>query len=317
MADLWEHGRVFSRRPNTAFTARYMYSQPVHAEGRFDNAIERFFAEDLENKWTDIYRQVASKMPITPELWGDLVQFIVSMIVRVPITFDAVIFLLRTLVTENIPDGVRKPPASLVSLHQEKMGHDGSEPPGLRELIASDVLAVEIDPHCCIASMAQIAASTPIFQPNFSFGVPKILHNQTDLQFLSSDNPVCFHGGSPDGARIVPYRVAANNPFTFVFPISSRIALVNSSFLRKRSMHLDVHDRDIVGKINRTVAKFSYRYVFGDNEPLLAVGQKYKDVCPRPIYNESLVSDGIVSRIGYKFGIPEPTVNSWQYDIER
>ena len=165
--------------------------------------------------------------------------------------------------------------------------------------------------------MAQLLANIPIFQPGFSFGTPKILHNQTDLPFLASDNPVCFYGGRRDTESLVPYRIRNMESFSFVFPLSSHMALVNSTFVRKGGMHVDVNDKRLVADINRTVAKFSLRYVFGANDKLLAVGRKFKDICPRPDFERSLVGDGVVGSIAYKFGKPRAIFSNWTYDIKR
>ena len=119
-------------------------------------------------------------------------KFICSMLVRVPITFDAVVELLRESVVRNFPDDNGPIPDALVKLHQKNIGNKNYDKVELKDLVASNTLAINIDPHCCISSLGYISASIPIFQSGFSFGSPRILHNHTDLPFLSSDNPVCF-----------------------------------------------------------------------------------------------------------------------------
>lgn len=317
ISDLWEKRKIFAKKPDGAFTAKYMYSQPVYAEERFDNSIEHFLSRNVETHWTQIIERLSERQRIDQEDWGNIVQFIVSMLVRVPITFDAVVELLHKSVIENIPDDMPSPPKKLVEFHRKKTAQKISKPVDLKELLGSDTVVVNIDPHRCIASMAHIARNITIFQPNFSFGVPQILHNCTDMSFLSSDNPVCFYSGHRNTKNLVPYRILYRKPFSFVFPISSKMALVNSTFIKKNGMHVDLNDKKVIAEINRTIAAFSYRYVFGKEEKLLTVGRKFRNICPRPVYGKSLIGDGIVGSIAFKFGKIKHTANSWTYDIER
>lgn len=317
ISDLWENGRIFPRKPDRAFTAKYMYSQPVYAEDRFDNSIEHLLSRDVETHWTPIIERLLERQRIDQADWGNIVQFICSMLIRVPITFDAIIELLRKSVVENIPDDIPSPPDIMVEAYQKNVGRKITEPVDLRELIGSGTIDVNIDPHRCIASMAHIARNIVIFQDSFSFGVPQILHNCTDMPFLTSDNPVCFYGGPRNTKNLVPYRIRNGKLFSFVFPISSKMALVNSTYIKKNGMHVDLNDKKVIAEINRTVAAFSYRYLFGKEEKFLVVGRKFQNICPRPVYEKSLIGDGIVGGIAFKFGKPRRTANSWEYDIER
>ena len=294
-----------------------MYAQPVYAEARFTNAIEYFFSRTVESNWTPIFEKLGRKETIDQSDWENIVQFVCSMLVRVPLTFDAVVELLQESVQRSIAAEADSPPDALVELYRKKMGEAGAKRVGLKELIDAEMLLVDIDPHRCVTSMAQILGNIAIFQPGVSFGVPKILHNCTALPFLSSDNPVCFYGGPRDVKDMIPYTVRSNSNFSFVFPLSSRMALVNSVFVSKREMHVEVCDRQLIADINKIVAKFSHRYVFGENDELLAVGRKLKHVCPRPDFEASRVGDGVVERIAYRFDKPKRVRNSWTYDIER
>ena len=317
ISDLWENGRIFPRKPDDAFKANYMYSQPVYAENRFDNSIEHLLSRSVETNWTPIIERLSERQRIDQVDWGNIVQFISSMLVRVPIAFDAVVELLRQSVVENISDDFPSPPEILIEQLRKKTGQENSEPIKLRDLINSDIVNVNIDPHRCIASMSQIAANIQLFQPGFSFGIPQVLHNCTDLPFLSSDNPVCFYGGQKKSKNIVPYRIQNKKLFSFVFPISSNMTLVNSTFIKKNGMHVDLSDKKVVAEINRTIAAFSYRYVFGENEKLLAIGRKFQNICPTPVYEKSLIGNGLIGGIAFKFGEPKRTPNSWTYDIQR
>lgn len=317
VSDLWDGGRIFARKPESIFTKKYMYTQPVHAEGRYDNAIEHLLSRSVETNWTPIVERLSERRTINQTDWGDIVQFVASMLVRVPITFDSVVELLRESVARNIPKNLVSPPETLVEIHTSITGEENSKSIGLKELIDSNTVVVNIDPHRCVTSMAYIAANIPLFQPGFSFGIPQILHNQTDLPFLSSDNPVCFYGGKRNTKKIFPYRIQNKKSFSFVFPISSDMALVNSTFVKKNGMHVDMHDREVVADINRILARFSQRYVFGESDQLLSVGRKFQGVCPRPDFERSSIGNGVVRRIAYKFGEPMRVTNNWDHKIER
>jgi hypothetical protein len=317
ISDLWREGAKFASRPEKAFRANYMYSQPVYAENRFDNSIEHFFSKGVETNWTPIVENLVERMPIDLIDWDYIVQFICSMFVRVPLTFDAIVELLQENIGRNIPNDIPTLPEEMVAFYKAQTGFKDADKVGLKDLIASEIVAINVDPHRAIASLGMIVANIPTFQPGIKFGVPKILHNKTNLSFLSSDNPVCFYGNQREAKNITPYQVQKGKPFSFVFPLSSSLALVNSSFLRNPNTHIDIDDRSVVADINRTIAKFSYRYVFGNTNGLLAVGQKYQNVCPRPDFNKSIIGNGFVEKIAYKFGRPKRIENSWTYDIAR
>ena len=82
-------------------------------------------------------------------------------------------------------------------------------------------------------------------------------------------------------------------------------------------MHVDINDMKVIAEINRTIAAFSYRYMFGKEEKFLAIGREFQNICPRPVYEESLIGDGIVGSIAFKLGKPKRTANGWTYEIER
>ncbi len=318
VSDLWDNCRIFPRPPIDAFVAKYLYSQPVHAEERFDNAIEDYFSKTVETSWTPIFEKISQKGTIDQSDWFNIVQFTSSMITRVPLSLNATIELLRESVVRNTPDNLPPPPKVLEDAYRKVMGvSDDTNPINLQDMIEAKTVLLQIDPHCAITSMPKLIQSIEIFKPGFSFGVPQFLHNCTDKPFLSSDNPVCYFGGSRKAGHIKPYRIRNKKHFSFVFPLSSKLVMVNSSFLNKRGMHVDISDRGLISEVNRLTAMFSYRYIFGENSKMLTVGKKYNNLCPRPVYERSIVGDGEVFKIDYSFGKPKKLKNSWKYDFKR
>ncbi|WP_081713241.1 MULTISPECIES: DUF4238 domain-containing protein [unclassified Labrenzia] len=314
--DLWEGSRTFPNKPEKAFTAKYMYSQPVYAESRFDNSIEHLFSREVESQWTPFINRMLVKNILTKEDWGYLVRFICSMLVRVPITFDAIIELLKRHVIECVPDDIA-PPDELINVHLKSTGGNDGEKVTFEDLINSGTIDLNIDPHRCVTSMSKIISNIELFQPGFPFGGPKIIHNKSKVNFLSSDNPVCFFTGSINNNKFLPYHIQRGKPLKFIFPISSSMAVVNNDFVKGKSIHVDVKDSELIAKMNRVICKFSYRYVFSDQVNRLACAKKYQNTCPRPIYEKSVVGNGEVYKIAYKFGLPEKINNFWKYDISR
>lgn len=310
--DKWEQA---SRplTPKNALVVGQLYRQPVHMENRFDSSLEDFFAKTADNEWPFLREAIKRREILNQGPWGALVEFICGQLVRVPLSMNSVIELLQDEVF-TASNAVGSLPDSLLKLHNEITGAHASE---MRDLVESGVVSLKIDPHRSISSMPFLVRNVPIFQEGFSFGIPKFLHNETNLDFISSDNPVVFHAGRHGIAPVRPYGAPSDQRFAFYFPISPRLMLVNSSFNSKRSMHCLVKDSSKVSELNRTIARFAYRFVFSNSKELSeGYGKRFSNICPRPDHKTSQIFDGHVYRIGYKFGPPVKLVNSWDYDFQ-
>jgi hypothetical protein len=95
----------------------------------------------------------------------------------------------------------------------------------------------------------------------------EVLHNKTDVSFLTSDNPVvCFDPTVPE-ARVLPYQVRPPlGSIELLFPIDAETILRGHTGLRRagpRSLrHVALTDRQEAKRFNRFAARFGYRFVF-------------------------------------------------------
>jgi hypothetical protein len=95
----------------------------------------------------------------------------------------------------------------------------------------------------------------------------EVLHDKTNVTFLTSDNPmVCFDPTVPE-ARVLPYQVRPPlGSIELLFPIDAETVLHGHTRLRRpgaRNLrHTVLTDRQEVKRINRFTARFGYRFVF-------------------------------------------------------
>jgi len=87
----------------------------------------------------------------------------------------------------------------------------------------------------------------------------EILHNTTDLPFITSDNPVCIYDPrTPPGLRR-PYEY--DGEVELIFPLDAKTLLRGSNRLRPVNQvgaHRTLAHRDAVLKYNKTIAQFAY-----------------------------------------------------------
>lgn len=320
LVDLWGDKKSFSSKPKNVLKERYLYSQPLYSENRFDDSVERFFSNEVESSWTPIISRMRRKIDINQEDWAGFVRFISSMHIRVPSKRYAVIELLRESVFREVSQydlDMPDVPEEIFRRYRELVGGSAKDNPSIKDLIDVGMVRISIDPHRYISSMSRLVSSIILFSKGFSFGVPRVVHNETDVPFVSSDNPVCFYSGQSLKHVESPYRVRYNRSFSFIFPISSKMILVNGCLAKGRNIHTSVDRVDFVRDVNRVVFKFANRFVFSGNRDALAGAAEFSDVCPRPVYSRSIVLPGRVDFIYYRFGRPKKIYDGWEYDIKR
>lgn len=298
--------RVFPSRPENCLAVGHLYRQPVHAESRHDARMENFFSQSVDDSWARIFNVISTRRQLSQYEWSELVEYVAAQHARTFMSLEATLKLLREHVIEagaNVPIG---PDLSNVL----QMSEDNS----VKQAVIENKISINVDPHRALSSMSYLVKSMAIFQSDFSFGVPHFLHNRTKLPFLTSDNPVvhyfCRNWVDPK----VPYGIGSSSDLAFIFPVSPNIVMVNSRLARKRDMHEDLNSVEIASNINRIISRFAYRYIVSAN-PVLAkgFGTKWASKSPVPDYASSLVSDGHVKSIAYKFGQPSVLTNSWSY----
>lgn len=318
IVDKWNLNNKFECKPHKAFTAKYLYSQPNHAEAEYNNAIEHFFSDTVETNWTPVFRSIENNQPITIAQWEKIVPFISSMLVRVPLSLDATIEVLQQSVL-NASNQASLPeiPKKLLSKYHRRKKR-GNKETTINDSVNAKIIDSNIDPHCAITSMPLLARNIPIFQPNYSFGVPKVIRNQSNIPFILSDNPVCFYQPRKNIYLIKPYVISPNKNFQFIFPISSNLAIVNQGYNNNTESIQNITSPKEIIRINNIIARFAYRYISSTDEKLtLTVAKDHYNSCPRPFTKKSHCINGDVYKIYYRIGKPKPMKNVWSYDFKR
>lgn len=312
--DTWDNCRVFSTSPKAVFKEKYLYSQPVHAEGRFDNAMERLFSDKIESGWDQTVRLICGKKELSRGEIAQFIEFLLSMRCRVPNALRAVMQLLRDSVVQ-VSGQISEPvPDVLLTAYRKATGNLSSSV-GMQDILDSGIVKIGIDPHTAILSMHNIVQGMSSVMDRLK--VPTFLHNKTDVDFISSDNPVCYFIAGAHLDQIIPYDVKKSDEFELIFPITPRVAMCVDSRRKTSTPHRDTYSSKTITRVNEVIALFADRYVFNRQGNIEVLVSKYSNRGPIPDLDRSIIGDGFVHRIGYKIGQPSAFSNTWDYPFHR
>lgn len=313
--DMRENCRIFRTTPKNVFKENYLYSQPVHAESRFDNAIERLFSDGIENNWTDVAESIAQKRPLSKLQVEQFFEFFLSMRCRVPNALQSVVRLLRQSVTKYSAEISEPVPEMLAKIYREKLQGLSPDLISMEDIINAGMVKVDVDPHTAILSMPYIVQGMlPVMG---RVNAPSFLHNKTDIDFISSDNPVCYFRAGSKIDDIVPYDVKYTDEFELIFPITPRIAFYIDSRRPQTDLHTNTANETTVTRINEVISLFAERYIFSSGDDNIALAKSYSNRCPVPNFEKSIVGDGLVRHVGYEIGEPSALNNAWEYPFRR
>ncbi|ESY72811.1 hypothetical protein X743_15080 [Mesorhizobium sp. LNHC252B00] len=185
----------------------------------------------------------------------------------------------------------------------------------MQDLMNAGIIQINIDPHTALLSMPNIIKGMlPVMS---RYNVPVFIHNETAVDFISSDNPVCYFKSGTPISKIVPYNVGNFDDFELVFPITPRIALYLDTRKQTDALHREVRSRQTIDRINEVVSLFADRYIFSRRGDIETLASNYFDKGPVPDFERSIVGNGLVQRISYKIGQPSALSNAWEYPFRR
>jgi hypothetical protein len=241
---------VIRVRPDEIGFRRYYYSQPLPWGGHDNNRLEGGLAE-LDGQWAQIVEPLLAGAP-SNHIVGDLFAFMAFQRVRVPA--------FRSAIEQAMARSAKGTFDQLLAA-----GEIDPSPEEYPDLVSQVIF--KIDPHQSIHAMTKLMRSTREQMESFGFVV---LHNRTELDFITSDNPVSYF--SKRGAEIFPYKISSRTENEFIFPISPRAVIVGRStdfarYARKGLKHISTKDVLKIKEINNLVARFAYEAVFS-NKPL-------------------------------------------------
>ncbi len=155
--------------------------------------------------------------------------------------------------------------AERVKADLQLLDEAGEPPPKPKELEdLFDKLQVAIDPHQSIHGMVEMIRGTGTLLSLIGVGV---LRNETDLPFLTSDNPVMWFDPSAAEGDLRPYSVLPNGPIMFLFPIAPDLCICGDNVMRDQFAYEGIRYGKLnkpgsVIEINRQVCRFAYESVF-------------------------------------------------------
>ena len=241
----------FRKRPDDLAFRRYYYAQPIPGGGRDTNRLEDKFSE-LEGRWPSIVDKMIARNVVNDSL-EDIFAFVALQRARVPAARDAA----ERVLAESVMARVRQLEA------------DGKLPPpptGLEKLL--DHAVVSIDPHQSIHAMVQIIKA--MGQVLHRVGVV-VLHNQTDRDFITSDNPVVYYDPAVSNDAMRPYELQPDGDVVMMMPITPKLMLFGTSWDKPRFAEQGIEyfaivDYDKISTMNEKVIQFAYEAVFAGRQ---------------------------------------------------
>jgi hypothetical protein len=255
---------------------RYYYAQPLEGGGRDTNRLEDHFSE-LETKWPAIVELVSRAAPANDKL-EDIFSFIALQRARVPAARDAVERML----------------AASVMAEARQLQAAGKLPPppkGLENIL--DQAVVSIDPHQSIHAMVHIIRAMGEVLNRVGLSV---LRNVTDLEFVTSDNPVIYFDPATNSDDMLPYTLQESGNVVLMMPVSPALMIFGTSWDKSRfaSEGLGYGDLNDVAKVklmNETVVRFGYAAIFARSQPDVETIRKHASLSP-VLKAEQVTKDG-------------------------
>jgi hypothetical protein len=291
-------------QPSAIAYERYYYSQPLPEVGRDNNTLENHFST-VESTWNALYDRLrlstAAANDFAVSDFEGLFIFMGLMRVRVPAARDMV----EISLSERVKTEVRL---------LDDLGKLPPKPEGHEDIL--DHLSVPIDPHMSLHAMGQLMKGFGFILDHLGY---EVIHNETDVTFLTSDNPIVYFDPTVSEARVLPYQVRPpHGSIELIFPIDPNTILLGHTRLRRprppRLHHTVLHDRQAAKRINRFVARFGYRLVFSPDRTHEVLIAKHASTSPvirsisvqHPNGGYFLLNDCV-------FG-PRPTKPKWKTD---
>lgn len=245
---------------------RYYYSQPTPDVGVDNNRLEDLFSL-IEGQWPPLVKRLRQRENVNDSL-DTLFEFAALQRVRVPASRDATEAQLAASVKQKMLD-----------LHA--VGELPPMPPGLNDLL--DKVVVSIDPHKSIHGMVHDLQSNVV--QVFSHIGLVLVHNSTDRQFLTSDNPVIWFDPLVPDEEQRPYEVLPGGPIIFLFPVSPTMLLMGTDkdkagFTTNGLMYSDAPDEAWVLRINEVVCRYGYEAVYASATGQEDIIDRYIGISP-------------------------------------
>lgn len=201
--------KVIQQSPDGVGFHKYFYSQPLPDGGHDHDKLEGFFSA-YEAKWPEIVRKFRAGVNVNDAL-DTIYAFIGLQRARVPAARDAC----EKLLAETVKATMRQMDAA---------GKLPPPPKGFEDIL--DHIDVAIDPHQSIHAMVHMIKGIGNLLEQIGIGV---LHNKTEVPFLTSDNPVIWFDPSLAESEMRPYAVRLDGPIVLMFPVAPDLMIYGHS----------------------------------------------------------------------------------------
>jgi len=283
---------AFHLSPDNTGFHKYYYSQPRPDGGTDHNALEDCFSR-IEEKWPGIVDRLHCRENVNNSL-EDIFQFMALQRARVPASRDATerIEAEMTLAAVRRLDAACKLPP---------------KPEGFENIL--DHVEVSINPHQSIHAMISVVQGTGQVFDRIGLGV---LHNKTEIPFLTSDNPVIWFDPSVKDSDLKPYVLRPDGPIALLFPVSPSLVIYGDSPMRDQFVSeglgvADLSDTGLVEAINRQVCRFGYQAIFSQKAGQERLIQEHAVLSPTISFDRIATEKGEIIPFQMVFGKRERT----------
>ena len=258
--------KPFHQKPDKTGFHKYYYSQLLPEGGMNHDALENFFSE-IETTWPPIVERLQRREKVDNDMMDEICQFMCLQYARVPANRDFA----ERIHAETIKSMMRQ---------LDAMGKLPPLPKGSKDIL--DHYEVSIDPHQSILAIPNMLGAVGEILDEIGLDV---IHNETEIPFLTSDNPVIWFDPRIPEEAMQPYGLQPGGPIMLFFPISPNLMIVGGSFLLEKFAHngiehVECRNREFVNKCNRCICRFAYQTVFAREKGQEAMIEEHADVSP-------------------------------------
>ena len=292
----------FQRKYENFGHIRDYYSQ-LKPDGTTDyNLLEDFFDDNVESYWPTLITQIEYKETLSPDQVMSLLKFMIAQRLRVPATRD----LIELCLAHHVKS---------VAEHLDSVGSLPQAPDGLQKdgKMDWDKIIVTIDPRQSLHRLVDLASSMSPILDNIGY---TIILNNTNIPFITSDNPVCYY--TPKNNKTFrPYTLTSlNHPIELVFPLTDKMCLLGLSSLKETFGHdglsyTEARNKISILDINDTISRFAYQFAYSKSLDNGEIIRRHSNVAPVPNFSSVRTGSKVYNAPQIVFG-ERPKKPKWQ-----
>ena len=112
-----------------------------------------------------------------------------------------------------------------------------------------------------------------------------VVHNNTDVPFITSDNPVVWFDPTFKEHEMRPYAIRPDGPVILLFPVAPDLMIYGDTdkqelFAQHGLCYSDPSDIGAIVAINNQISRFAYETVYANTTGFSGLVREYADVAP-------------------------------------